>query len=182
MQDYEIEAIRKAYSNSSWQDISDARDRALKFPKAAEAAELLQQLLEEKLADEEKQKQSSAEWSKANPTPERTKTLTLKERKAKELEHLKKITKDGTVIPFVAPPPAYANQADYDVVRRSYEGARPVISLAACPHCTPNSKASDCTGACEDPSFWSARRVSQQELEAIEQRRLANEKQRVKQQ
>ena len=100
MQDYEIEAIRKAYSNSSWQDISDARDRALKFPKAAEAAELLQQLLEEKLADEEKQKQSPAEWSKANPTPERTKTLTLKERKAKELEHLKKVTKDGTVIPF----------------------------------------------------------------------------------
>ncbi len=166
MQDYEIEAIRKAYATSSWQEICDARDRALKFPKAAEAAELLQEILEERLAEDEKQKQSAAEWSKANTVPERAKTLTPEERKAKELAHLKRITKNGTVVPFVTPESPYRNQRDYDQAHKKSEPAP--RSPFSCPNCSPGKPHESCTGHCtSDPVFFERRVMSLQERNAF---------------
>ncbi len=166
MQDHEIEAIRKAYATSSWQEISEARDRAMQFKNTAEQVELLQQILEERLAEDEKQKQSAAEWSKANTVPERTKTLTFEERKAKELAHLKRITKNGTVVPFVTPDSPYRNQRDYDQAHKKSEPAP--RSPFSCPNCSPGEPHDSCTGHCSsDPVFFERRVMSLQEWNAF---------------
>jgi hypothetical protein len=180
MDKFEEDATRAAYANSSIDEIRDAWLRSSRFPKAAQQTELLFQLLNEKLAEAEILRENPAAWSAANTPPEKTKTLSYEEKQKRELARLKRITNDGKTIPFVAPPPLYANQAEYDLAQRTLDGQRPVVSESACPHCTRTSQASDCTGACLDPSFWSARRVSQQELDAIQEQHQINEDRREK--
>jgi hypothetical protein len=166
MHDWEIEAVRKAYADSSVDEVRDAWERSAKHPKAVEQTALLKTLLEEKMALEKEQQESASAWSAAITVPERKKPLTPAERKAKELARLKRITRNGTQIPFAAPPPLYRNQQEYDQMhKKSIPAPRSPFS---CPDCRPNTPAPSCTGAClSDPIFFQRRVMSVQEWNAF---------------
>jgi hypothetical protein len=166
MLDWEIEAVRKAYADSGVDEVRDAWERSAKHPKAIEQTALLKTILEEKMAAEELQKNSPAAWSAANTAPERAKPLSLEEKKAQELVRLKRITRNGTQIPFVAPPPLYRNQQEYDQMhKKSVPAPRSPFS---CPECSPGRPHESCTGHCSsDPIFFQRRVMSVQEWNAF---------------
>jgi hypothetical protein len=168
MQDWEIEAVRKAYATSSSDEIMEARNRAAKFPKAAETVKLLQQILEERMAEE--REQSPAAWSKANTAPERAKTVTPEERQAKELARLKRISKNGTVIPFVTPESPYRDQRDYDQRTRTNTSSLK-RDPRSCTTCSPSKPGPDCGGQCTQPGFWQARMMTRSEMAAADTKR-----------
>lgn len=168
--EFEVKAVRAAYANSSSEEIMEARNRSAKFPKAVEQTELLQQILEERLADEAKQ-QSAAEWSKAHTLPERGKKLTPGERKAKELERLKRLTKDGTVIPFVAPESPYRSQQEYEQPQKTRRVLQPKRDPRSCTTCSPDKPGPDCGGQCSVAGFWEARIMTPSEMAAADAKR-----------
>jgi hypothetical protein len=166
MQDFEIAAMRTAWANASWQEIRDMRDRYArsKSASAKESAELMQQILEERLAEEDEP--TPAAWSKANP--EKPKPLTPAEERRKEELRMERETQGGRFLPKPkAPESPYRNQLEYNQHQALMTPAVPPISPYACLECTRFKKAASCCGACESPTFWQARRMTLAEYKAF---------------
>jgi hypothetical protein len=180
MQDWEIEAMRRACANTTWQEIKEMRDRYAHYTRsksdsagarAKEAAELMQQILEEKLAEEDKQP-TAAEWAAQEAAKEKPLTPAEARKKAQQdrERELRRLSRDGTVIPPSAPDSPYRTQQDFDLQRAL--NSPPPINYYACRNCTRFKRADDCTGECQiNPHFFSARRQTYAEWLASEKKR-----------
>jgi hypothetical protein len=159
----QIAIIRSAYANATVEDIQYDRDRAAHF-KAKDTEKVLQEILEEKLAQDDKQT-SAAEW--AQTVAPKKKPLTAKEKREKEERRIERETRGGQDLPRPREyhNPEFANQTEYDLFRAST--APPPVSPYACLDCRENYRAPTCTGHCESPRFFESRRMSRTEYAAF---------------
>jgi hypothetical protein len=156
----QIEVFRKSYANATCEQITEDRNKAARL-KAHDSAEILHQILIERLADENKSL-SVAEWSKtAEP---KKKPLTATEKRERE-RRIDRETRGGRDLPRPREPHAeFANQTEYSLFRAST--ASPPISPYSCCDCRENYRAPTCTGHCDLPRFFESRRMSRTEYAA----------------
>jgi SHS2 domain-containing protein len=168
----QIAVMRSAYATATVEEIKYARDRAAHC-KAKDSENVLQELLEEKIALDDKQP-SVAEW--AETVAPKKKPLTAKEKREKEERRIEGETRGGRDLPRPCEPHSeFANQTEYILFRAST--APPAESPYACLDCRENYRAPTCTGACSDPKFFRARRMTHAEF-ATHQSHLAAEARR----
>jgi hypothetical protein len=158
----QIAIIRSAYATATVEDIKYDRDRAAQF-KAKDTEKVLQEMLEEKLAQDDKQP-SAAEW--AQSVAPKKKPLTAEEKREKEERRIEGETRGGRDLPRAKEPASdFANQTEYNLFRAST--APPPVSPYACLDCRENYRAPTCTGHCESPRFFESRRMSRTEYAAF---------------
>src|ERR1700678_2419007 len=108
----QIAVFRKAYANATIEQITEDRNKAARL-KAYESADVLQQVLIEKLADEDKSL-SAAEW--AQTVAPKKKPLTAKEKREKEERRIERETRSGRDLPRPKEPTSdFANQTEYNL-------------------------------------------------------------------
>jgi hypothetical protein len=164
----QIAIIRSAYATATVEDIKYDRDRAAHF-KAKDTEKVLQEMLEERLAQDDKEP-SAAEW--AQTAEPKKKPLTAKEKREKEERRIERETRNGRDLPRPREPHTeFANQSEYNLFRAST--APPPVSPYACLDCRENYRAPTCTGACSDPKFFRARRMTHAEYVAYQERQAA---------
>ena len=118
MLDWQETAVRNAFRDATWETVVEERKRYAKRTGtvAEEMRELLQTILEEKLAHEDAD-QSSAEWSKSQEPKKRP--LTAAEKKQREEARLERETQGGRFLPRPKEPESpYKNQTEYEQARR----------------------------------------------------------------
>ena len=167
MQEWEIENTRKVYASVSLDEVCQMRDKYARHKSAAaqEMAELLKQIITERIAQEEDQ--TPATWSKADA--EKPKPLTEKEKRLKEEERIQRITQGGRYLP---PPKTEPSITQLEYNQRQALNAPPPINFYACRNCTRFKRADDCTGECQiNPHFFSSRRQTYAEWLASEKKR-----------
>jgi hypothetical protein len=158
----QIAVIRSAYVNATVEEIKYDRDRAAHF-KAKDTEKVLQEMLEEKLAQDDKQP-SAAEW--AETVAPKKRPLTAKEKREKEERRIERETRGGRDLPRPKEPASdFANQTEYNLFRTST--TPPPISPYSCLECRENYRAPTCTGHCESPRFFESRRMSRTEYAAF---------------
>src|ERR1700746_604184 len=96
MEDRMIQSTRKAYANATLDQICEDRNHFSRFKSvgAQETVKLLQQIIEEKLAEVEA---SPSSWSKANT--EKPKPLTPAEERKREEQRIERETQGGRFLP-----------------------------------------------------------------------------------
>jgi len=157
----QVEVFRKAYANATCEQITEDRNKAARL-KAHDSAEVLHQILIERLAHEDKSL-SVAEWSQtAEP---KKKPLSAEEKREREQRCLDRETRGGRdLLRPREPHAAFANQTEYSLFRASI--APLPISPYSCCDCRENYRAPTCTGHCDLPRFFESRRMSRTEYAA----------------
>jgi hypothetical protein len=158
----QIEVFRKAYANATCEQITEDRNKAARL-KAHDSAEVLHQILLERLAAEDGELTPTA-W--AETVAPKKKPLTAKEKREKEERRIERETRNGRDLPRPREPHAeFTNQTEYDLFRAST--APPPVSPYACIDCRENYRAPTCTGHCDSPRFFESRRMSRTEYAAF---------------
>ena len=99
MLDWQETAVRNAFRDATWETVVEERNRYTKRTGtvAEEMRELLQTILEEKLAQDSEP--TPAEWAKKESEKEKPKPLTAAEQKRRDEARLERITQGGKYLP-----------------------------------------------------------------------------------
>ena len=175
MEQWEIDQTRAIYAKCDLDELCQMRDKYSRHRSSAakEMSELLQQILKERLAEEETV--SPAAWSKATTEPKK-KPLSPAEEKRREGQRIERETQGGRFLPRPKDPESpYKSQLDYVQQQSLMRAHLPFKGVHSCPDCVEGRRAPSCTSHCDQPGWWQAKRATLAETAAYEARRSEKE-------